>query len=77
MSSGTYDREYNTIIPYKLTDTDPESGILVNATSKQVAKDGTVTSKRQMIGFTYNLDGKISAANNFTKDIVPVVTTKK
>ncbi|MEI7588372.1 MAG: nuclear transport factor 2 family protein [Chitinophagia bacterium] len=73
----SYNWKVNMIIPYKLTDTDPESGILVNATSKQVAKDGTVTSKRQMIGFTYNLDGKISAANNFTKDIVPVVTTKK
>ena len=62
----------NGIIPYKISDTDPESGVLVNATMKQVLKDGTILNKAQMVTFTYDLNGKISAVNNFIKDLNPV-----
>jgi ketosteroid isomerase-like protein len=55
------------ILPYKMTDTDPESGILVSGVMKEVYKDGTVVERKQMIGLSYNLDGKISAADNFAK----------
>jgi len=55
------------ILPYKITDTDPESGIMVSGVMKEVFKDGTVSQRKQMIVLSYNLNGKISGADNFTK----------
>lgn len=56
------------ILPHKITDTDPVSGILVSGTHDQIAKNGVRLQKTQVLGFTYGLDGKITAVDNFVKD---------
>ena len=67
------DWKINSILPYKIIDTDPESGILVNAIMKEEFKNGVSFEKRQVIMYTYNLEGKISQVTNFMKDVNPVV----
>ena len=58
------------ILPFKITNTDPVSGILVSSTEKRVLKDGTVWEKKMIEFFTFNLDGKISNAEQFARPIV-------
>ena len=67
----------NGIIPFKISDTDPVSGIIVNASVKWVAKDGTSGERDQMLQYSYDLDGKISSVNSFGKDVKPVSTEDK
>jgi len=62
------------VLPWKITDTDPVSGILVAASYDQVLKDGTKLSKNQNMIFTYELDGKISTVDNYIKDVKPAVS---
>jgi ketosteroid isomerase-like protein len=62
----------NGILPFKITDTDPVSGIFVSATAKWVSKNGTVGEREQMLQYTYGLNGKISKVNSFGKDVKPV-----
>ena len=47
------------IVPLKIQNTDPASGVLVTATEKRVSKDGTVWEKELVEQFYFNLDGKI------------------
>ncbi|MEI7588377.1 MAG: hypothetical protein WCJ68_02700 [Chitinophagia bacterium] len=77
--NGTKSVEWkiNGILPYKMTDTDPESGILVNAIMKEEFKNGTSFEKRQVLIYTYNLEGKISQVTNFMKDLNPVAKASK
>jgi len=58
------------ILPFKITNTDPVSGILVSSTEKRVLKDGTVWEKKMIEFFTFNLEGKISNAEQFARPIV-------
>jgi hypothetical protein len=58
------------ILPFKITNTDPVSGILVSSTEKRVLKDGTVWEKKMIEFFTFNLEGKISKAEQFARPIV-------
>ena len=67
----------NGIIPFKISDTDPVSGIIVSASVKWVAKDGTSGERDQMLQYSYDLDGKISSVNSFGKDVKPVSTEDK
>ena len=60
----------NMILPFKITNTDPVSGIMVSATEKRVLKDGTVWEKKMIEFFTFNLEGKISNAEQFARPIV-------
>ncbi len=57
------------MIPLKLTDTDPASAILVNATEKRVMKDGTVWEKELLESFYINNAGKISEVYQFSKGL--------
>ena len=57
------------MIPLKITDTDPASAILVNATEKRVLKDGTVWEKELLESFYINNDGKISEVYQFSKGL--------
>ena len=57
------------ILPFKMTDTDPASGIIVSGTHDQTSKNGTRLQKSQIITFAYGLDGKITEVDNFTKDL--------
>jgi len=56
------------IIPFKLKDTDPASGIMVYSTMKSVAKDGTVWDKSIVELFGFNLDGKIDSITQFSRE---------
>jgi hypothetical protein len=56
------------IIPFKLKDTDPVSGIMVYSTEKRVSKDGTVWDKNLMELFSFNLDGKIDSVTQFSRE---------
>ena len=58
------------ILPFKITNTDPVSGILVSSTEKRVLKDGTVWEKKMIEFFTFNLEGKISNAEQFARPLV-------
>jgi len=56
------------IIPFKLTNTDPASGIMVYSTEKRVFKDGTVRDKDLVELFGFNLAGKIDSITQFLRD---------
>lgn len=58
------------ILPFKITNTDPVSGILVSSTEKRVLKDGTVWEKQMIEFFTFNLEGKIGKAEQYARPIV-------
>jgi hypothetical protein len=60
----------NMILPFKITNTDPVSGILVSSTEKRVLKDGTVWEKQMIEFFQFDLQGKISGANQYGRPIV-------
>ena len=60
----------NMILPFKITNTDPVSGIMVSATEKRVLKDGTVWEKRIVEFFQFDLQGKISGAQQYSRPIV-------
>lgn len=57
------------MIPLKITDTDPSSAILVNATEKRVFKNGTVWEKELLESFFINKAGKISEIYQYSKGL--------
>lgn len=57
------------MIPLKMTDTDPTSAILVNATEKRVMKDGTVWEKELLESFFFNLKGEIKEIYQYSKGL--------
>jgi hypothetical protein len=56
------------IVPLKIENTDPESGVLVTATEKRVSKDGTIWEKEMVEQFYFNLDGKIQYVEQWVRD---------
>ncbi len=56
------------ILPFKLTNTDPASGILVYSSEKRVLKDGTVWDKELVELFGFNLAGKIDSITQFSRE---------
>ena len=67
----------NGILPFKISDTDPVSGIMVSATVKWVMKDGTIGNRDQSLQYSYGLDGKITSVNSFGKDVKPASKEEK
>lgn len=65
------------IIPFKISDTDPVSGIIVSATAKWTMKDGTSGEREQMLQYSYDLKGKITSVNSFGKDVNPLSAEEK
>ena len=57
------------ILPFKIKDTDPASGIMVYSTEKRVKKDGTVWEKNLVEIFSFNLEGKIDSVTQFSREI--------
>lgn len=55
------------ILPYKLQDTDPVSGIIVYSTEKRVMKDGSIWEKDLVEVFRFNLAGKIDQMTQFLR----------
>ena len=56
------------ILPFKVKDTDPASGIIVFSNEKRVSKDGTVWDKNLVELFGFNLDGKIDSVTQFSRE---------
>ena len=56
------------IVPLKIENTDPESGVLVTATEKRVSKDGTIWEREMVEQFYFNLDGKIQYVEQWVRD---------
>jgi hypothetical protein len=56
------------ILPFKLTNTDPVSGIMVYSSEKRVLKDGTVWEKDLIELFRFNLAGKIDGLTQFSRE---------
>ena len=67
----------NGILPFKISDTDPVSGIMVSANIKWEMKDGTIGNRDQSLQYSYNLDGKITSVNSFGKDVKYVSKEEK
>jgi ketosteroid isomerase-like protein len=67
----------NGILPFKISDTDPVSGIIVSASVKWVMKDGTAGERDQMLQYSYDLQGKIKSVNSFGKDVKPASAEDK
>ena len=57
------------IVPLKIENTDPVSGVLVTSVEKRVAKDGTVWEKELVEQFYFNLEGKIDYVKQWTRDL--------
>jgi hypothetical protein len=57
------------MVPLKLTDTDPSSGIMVGATEKRVLKNGTVWEKELMETFYFNKNGLINEITQLSKGL--------
>jgi hypothetical protein len=57
------------ILPFKIAETDPVSGIFVTATEKRVLKDGSVWNKSLVELFTFDLNGKISGVTQYSHGI--------
>ena len=55
------------ILPFKIANTDPVSGILVTSTEKRIAKDGSVWEKALVELFQFDLNGKISAIDQYSR----------
>jgi hypothetical protein len=56
------------ILPFKVKDTDPASGIIVFSNEKRVMKDGSVWEKNLVELFGFNLDGKIDSVTQFSRE---------
>ncbi len=67
----------NGILPFKISDTDPVSGIMVSASVKWEMKDGTIGNRDQSLQYSYDLDGKITSVNSFGKDAKHVSKEEK
>lgn len=57
------------IVPLRIKDSDPESGVLVNSIETRIGKDGIVWEKELIELFVFDLDLKISKINQFSQDI--------
>lgn len=55
------------ILPYKIANTDPVSGIMVSSSEKRVSKDGTVWEKSLVEFFQFDLNGKISGIDQYSR----------
>jgi hypothetical protein len=64
------DWKIGSILPTKITDTDPVSGITIRSRSKTVLKDGSVKETSDIIIFQYDLNGKIGSASFWSKPIL-------
>ncbi len=61
--------EIHAIVPIRIKDTDPSSGVLVVATETRVSKDGTVWKKELNEFFMFNLDMKIDAISQYCQAV--------
>lgn len=61
------DWKINGILPIKIAYTDPVSGVFVTSTEKRVSKDGSVWHKSLVEIFQFDLNGKISGIEQYSR----------
>jgi hypothetical protein len=61
--------EIQAIVPIRIKDTDPSSGVFVVATETRVSKDGTIWKKELNEFFMFNLDMKIDAISQYYQGV--------
>ena len=57
------------MIPIKISNTDPASGLIVHSRAEIVRKDGSVTEFEAAETYFFDLDGKITGVNQFTRAV--------
>ena len=57
------------ILPIKISDTDPASGVIVYSTAEVVGKNGNSWKAEVSETYFFDLDGKISAVSQFSRNI--------
>ena len=57
------------MIPIKISNTDPTSGLIVHSRAEIVRKDGSVTEFEAAETYFFDLDGKITGVNQFTRAV--------
>ena len=57
------------IVPLKIYDTDPASGVVVTSREKRVMRNGKVWERELVEWFYFNLDGKIDNMTQFSRKI--------
>ena len=61
--------EIHAIVPIRIKNTDPSSGVFVVATETRVSKDGTVWKKELNEFFMFNLDMKIDTISQYYQGV--------
>ncbi|MFM6914509.1 MAG: hypothetical protein ACKOUQ_06400 [Aquirufa sp.] len=61
------DWKINGILPIKIANTDPVSGVFVTSTEKRVLKDGSVWHRSLVEIFQFDLNGKISGIEQYSR----------
>ena len=57
------------MIPIKISNTDPTSGLIVHSRAEIVRKDGTVSEFDTAETYYFDLDGKITGVSQFTRAV--------
>ena len=57
------------MIPIKIKDTDPTSGLIVHSRAQIVRKDGSISEFEASETYFFDLDGKITGVNQFTRAV--------
>ncbi len=61
--------EISAIVPIRIKDTDPTSGVIVFSTETRVSKDGKIWKKQLVEFFSFNLEMKIDAISQYYQDV--------
>ena len=57
------------MLPIKIKDTDPASGVLVYSTAKVVGKNGNKWEADLSEQYFFDLDGKIESVNQYVREL--------
>jgi len=61
--------EISAIVPLRIKDTDPSSGVIVFSMETRISTDGTVWKKQLVEFFYFNLNMKIDGVSQFYQDV--------
>ena len=61
--------EVSAIVPIRIKDSDPTSGVIVFATETRISNDGNVWKKQLLEFFSFNLDMKIDGIAQYYQDV--------
>lgn len=61
--------EVSAIVPIRIKDSDPTSGVIVFSSETRISTDGIIWKKQLMEFFTFNLDMKIDGIYQYYQDV--------